>query len=732
MREGDTVNVFDRAVAAVAPVHAAKRAAARAALKIIDSGYGNYGANLTKKSLRGWEFYGGSAKEDIEDNIDILRQRSRDAYMGIPTASAALKTMRTNVIAGGLMPAPQIDAEFLGLTPEDAEKLQAQIVREFALWADTPVCDADRVDNFYKLQQLTFLSYAMNGDAIVLLPTKEQTGQPYSLRVRLVEADRVCSPDGFDRLVPCTVQGHDVHCIVQGVETDADGMVVAYWVCDRHPLASNAYTSGGPHWTRVEAYTKTTGRRNVLHVMNRERAGQRRGVPMLAPVLEALKQLGRYTDAEITAAVLSAMFTVFVKQGVASDARPFGEMLPPDMLIDAQDQSSIELGPGAILSLNPGEDVEFADPKHPNTGYDAFTNALIRQIGAALEIPPEVLFKQFTTSYSAARGALNEFWRTCSIYRELKRGAYDRLDGGTWEVKTAYSPDIAEEKYQAHLREKGPDLKIGNDHELANYIETTILDKDCSPAAVLGFAMIEGKKFKTSLSVPTIYKYIAKGLFLNLTQEELPRHGKKKHKYKKVKKNKSASRAPAGESIEQRPEEIDGREEFGHWEGDTVYSGKGKRKTTRALLTLTERKTRKEIIIAIPNRKAETVVKALDALERKLGARRFRAIFKSITFDNGTEFAAAEELERSCINKHLPRTKVYFCHPYSSWERGTNENTNGMIRRRFPKGTNFAAVTNAQITQAENWINNYPRKILGYKSSEIVFRECLRELGIAA
>ena len=102
------------------------------------------------------------------------------------------------------------------------------------------------------------------------------------------------------------------------------------------------------------------------------------------------------------------------------------------------------------------------------------------------------------------------------------------------------------------------------------------------------------------------------------------------------------------------------------------------------------------------------------------------------TFDNGTEFAAAEELERSCINKHLPRTKVYFCHPYSSWERGTNENTNGMIRRRFPKGTNFAAVTNAQITQAENWINNYPRKILGYKSSEIVFRECLRELGIAA
>ena len=313
-----------------------------------------------------------------------------------------------------------------------------------------------------------------------------------------------------------------------------------------------------------------------------------------------------------------------------------------------------------------------------------------------------------------ARPGLYELQPTVARYIKYLGGAGKDFDTGLYTAHTIL---------YIRVEDYGPKPKN---------IETTILDKDCSPAAVLGFAMIEGKKFKTSLSVPTIYKYIAKGLFLNLTQEELPRHGKKKHKYKKVKKNKSASRAPAGESIEQRPEEIDEREEFGHWEGDTVYSGKGKRKTTRALLTLTERKTRKEIIIAIPNRKAETVVKALDALERKLGARRFRAIFKSITFDNGTEFAAAEELERSCVNKRLPRTKVYFCHPYSSWERGTNENTNGMIRRRFPKGTNFAAVTNAQITQAENWINNYPRKILGYKSSEIVFRECLRELGIAA
>ncbi len=411
------MNLLDRAIAVVSPERAVRRVAARTALEFANSGYGNYGANLSKKSMRGWMYHGGSPKEDIEDNLNVLRQRSRDAYMGIPTASAALKTMRTNVVAGGLMPSPQIDADYLRLTNEQAEALQAQILREFALWADTPVCDADRVDNFYKLQQLAFLSYLMNGDAFALLPMKEQPGQPYSLRVRVIEADRVCSPDSYDRLAPCEVKGHRVHSIVQGVETDADGMVIAYWICNQHPLSSLSNQAGALEWTRVEAYG-SSGRPNVLHVMNRERAGQRRGVPVLAPVLEALKQLGRYTEAEITAAVISAMFTVFIQSATVQDGKPIGEALPPEQLIDAQDQGTIELGNGAIVALNPGETVEFAKPEHPNSGYDAFFNAMVKEIGAALEIPPEVLEKQFTQNFSSARGSLNEFWRTCGMQRD--------------------------------------------------------------------------------------------------------------------------------------------------------------------------------------------------------------------------------------------------------------------------------------------------------------------------
>ena len=316
-----------------------------------------------------------------------------------------------------------------------------------------------------------------------------------------------------------------------------------------------------------------------------------------------------------------------------------------------------------------------------------------------------------------------------TVYRELKRGQYERLNGRTWEMETAYSPDIAEARYQENLRNKGPELKIGADHELAKWIENTIVERECSPAAALGYAEIEGKEFSVTLSAPTVYSYIHKGVFFRLTMADCPRHGTQKNAYRHVRK-KELARAPAGESIDNRPEEVRDRKAFGHWEMDTVYSAK--KKGSAALLTITERKTRKEIIMQLPNRKAETVTRAINALERKHGAVKFRAIFKSITVDNGSEFAAAEELEKSCINKTIPRTKVYYAHPYSSWERGTNENNNGMIRRKLPKGTSFEDISAADVAAVAEWMNGYPRKVLGYASAEMAYMAELRALGIVA
>ena len=309
-----------------------------------------------------------------------------------------------------------------------------------------------------------------------------------------------------------------------------------------------------------------------------------------------------------------------------------------------------------------------------------------------------------------------------TIYNELKRGRYEHLNSDyTREMR--YSPDIAQKKAEENLKVRGTQLKIGNDIAYANYIEDKIVNEDYSPAAVLGELKAQGKEgeFGTTICVTTLYSYIDKGIFLRLTNKNLPVKKNKKRKYKKVEKQ---ARANAGESIEKRPEEIDNREEFGHWEMDSVLGKRGKSKNT--LLVLTERKTRDEIIFKLPDHTAEAVVAAVDRLEQKWGEM-FKQVFKTITVDNGSEFAYCEELERSILGEGK-RTKLYYCHPYSSWERGSNEVTNKMVRRKVPKGTNFDDKTEEEIEAIEGWINNYPRRIHGYRSAGELFDEEVRKL----
>ena len=335
------MNIFDRAVAAVLPQTAVKRAAARRKLEILNSGYSNYGASHTKKGMLGWTYGGGSAKEDIQENLSTLRQRCRDLYMGVPLATGALKTCRTNVVGSGLKLKSQVDYEVLGMTEEAARELESLIEREFALWADSPACDLERLDNFYELQQLAFLNWLMSGDVIATLPITTRVNMPYDLRICLIEADRLSNPNG-------KVDPH----IVGGVETNDAGEVVAYHISKHHPLSYDFTETG---WTRVEAWGEKTGRRNVIHIMNRERIGQRRGVPFLAPVIEALKQLGRYTEAELVAAVVSGLFAIFIEKESASSDGSFGEVVSPENQVDADDENSIELAPGLIMDLNEGE-----------------------------------------------------------------------------------------------------------------------------------------------------------------------------------------------------------------------------------------------------------------------------------------------------------------------------------------------------------------------------------------
>lgn len=308
-----------------------------------------------------------------------------------------------------------------------------------------------------------------------------------------------------------------------------------------------------------------------------------------------------------------------------------------------------------------------------------------------------------------------------TIYREIKRGEYTHRNSDyTEEIR--YSSDLGQKNHDWNAQGKGRNIKIGNDRPLAEYIEGKIIEDKYSPEAALAAAAESGIEFTTSISVRTLYRYIDKGIFLKLTNKDLPVKGKRKKHNKKVKVQKRAS---AGESIENRPDEVKDREIFGHWEMDTV---KGKQGVTKScMLVLTERKTRDEIIVKLPDQKAASVVEAIDRLERKWGDM-FTKVFRSITVDNGVEFSDYEGLERSVLHEGEKRTFAFYCHTYSSWERGSNENNNRLIRRHIPKGEDFDEKQDRDIEYIENWINNYPRGIFGFKTSAQLFEEEIKKL----
>lgn len=294
-----------------------------------------------------------------------------------------------------------------------------------------------------------------------------------------------------------------------------------------------------------------------------------------------------------------------------------------------------------------------------------------------------------------------------TIYNEIKRGSYlHTMD--YWEEQR-YSAQKAQQATDYAQTAKGRPLKIGNDHAYASYLEQKILRDRFSPAAALAAARKEG--FDTSVSVNTLYSYIDKRVFYELGNKHLWEKWKKRPKAQRLERRVAHKKLP---SIETRPEYINQRREFGHWEMDLVVSGQGGKSV---LLTLTERLSHQEIIRKLPDRKAETIRKAIDQIERNTPE--FRQKFKSITTDNGSEFLQYEKLRKSCRCKG-ERFDIYYCHSYSAWEKGSNENHNRMIRRFLPKGTNFDEVSSREIRRIQDWMNHYPRRSLNWSTpSEI-------------
>lgn len=385
-----------------------------------NKGYGEAGASWRKKAVKGFNAPSGSAHEDIDFNNYTLRQRARMLYMAAPIATSAIKTNRTNVVGVGLQLKSRIDREVLGLSADQAEAWQKSTEREFSLWAENKrACDATGMNTFYGLQQLALISWLLSGDCIgVIKQYKPSRLLPYSLRVHLIESDRIATPGGYGmgQSITYTTGKNPTtgNTIYDGVEVDKNGAVVAYHIRSNYPFEVGAATT---QWARVLAYQQHTGLPNVVHVMDSERPDQYRGVSYLAQVIEPLLQLRRYTESELMAAVIESFFTAFVKTEAPTDEMPFNEVEPaaPE---EPRGPNEYSMGPGQINIMQPGEDVTFASPARPAGGFNNFVGAIAGQIGAALEVPADLLLKSFNASYSASRAALLEAWKAFKMRRE--------------------------------------------------------------------------------------------------------------------------------------------------------------------------------------------------------------------------------------------------------------------------------------------------------------------------
>lgn len=389
-----------------------------------NAGYGDFAASHTRKSFQGFLAKSLSPYKDIIQHTKTLRSRARALYMSAPLATSAIKSLRTYVVGKGLHLHVKIDNDDLGMTPEQAAEWGRNVEKEFELWAESPAAaDVRGQHDFYELQQLALTAWKMSGDAFCLFRQgKPSMFNPYRLRLQLLEADRIStegSLTGDSALNYATAKnGNRVY---DGVEIDKDtGAIVAYYIASEYPSEMTTLK-----WERIEKYGSFTGMPNILHLMDAERPEQLRGVPFITPVMESIMQLSRYLQAESMAALLETCFGGYI-ESAATDGLIVGTPSVGVENGEEEEDEGIErdleaLAPepgGGIYQLLPGEKITFNDPKRPGTQFDPFTSCLAKYIGAALEIPADVLMKSYNSSYSASRAAIQDFWKMVDMTRD--------------------------------------------------------------------------------------------------------------------------------------------------------------------------------------------------------------------------------------------------------------------------------------------------------------------------
>jgi lambda family phage portal protein len=391
------VSIIDRAIAYVSP----RLGAARARDKLSVSATSGYAAAKRElAALRNLSVKSQHADADTLPNLDVIRARSRHLIMNAPIAGGAVNTVVTNVVGVGFRMSPQADgvslAALAGVSREQVKVFEAAAEREWRLFCRAEHCDVAGQMGFAAMQELAFRAVLGSGDCFVAI-VQAPPGRPIDFALQLIEADRVSNPQ-FKT---------DGDLLAGGVEYIAGGRPVAY-----HVSEIDRVNSMKTSWRRMPS-TAPDGSPRMLHLIHRDRIGQSRGVPYLAPVMAALADLDRYTQAEITAAVLNASIAI-LGESPGGDSPLKAESALAGGANNSNPgfrRAEIDFEPGMVLEgFMPGETVKSFDATRPNAGFDPFVQAVLRQVGARLGLPFEILVLHFTASYSAARAALLQAW----------------------------------------------------------------------------------------------------------------------------------------------------------------------------------------------------------------------------------------------------------------------------------------------------------------------------------
>ena len=455
--------------------------------KYLASGYSHSAASLTKPVFKGWNWTGGSPDDDIVTNLPIIRQRSRQLTMEAPIIAGLYKTLTQNTVGDGLRPEPTPDADFLGMSEVDVKNWKSSVLRLWETFAESTACDLYHRDNFYELTRLVFRAQQEAGDVFVTMPRFERRNAPFALKIQVIEADCCSDPDTVER-IEHERQGNDIY---GGVEISQWGNVVGYWFYTGHPLAKrrpHAFRHNDvnyPRWIFIPAYGAETGLPNVLHLMESDRPGQRRGVPIIAPIVELALTLDRYIKAEAIAAQIQALFTVVVTSENPDALAGEMENLEGDEGERLTDDNLIALGNGIVQYARPGEDVKPVNPSRPTTSFEPFIKAILQMMGPSVGVPYELLVQLYQSSFSASQAANNVARSNFKVKRSglvhdfcqpIYEAFMDEAVMRGWINAPGYFDDVVTRRAYTRAKWNGPGMPhIDLGKSAANYEKLTAL-----------------------------------------------------------------------------------------------------------------------------------------------------------------------------------------------------------------------------------------------------------------